>query len=170
MTVNRQVPNVHAYSNSGWKVIRRWQVGLGIVGVGLLVIGFMVLGQEVQPKRYIGILTWLIAAIIIHDGIIAPSVFGLSLLMRRFGAKLPPAVIAIVQGALVIGGIITLIVVPEIIKKSVGTLSTSILPLDYSLNLVIFYGALIIVTGVVIVGYRRMYARRQKLRPSSDQA
>lgn len=153
-----------------WKTIHRWQVALGIVGVALLIIGFVVLGQEVKPKRYIGILTWLIAAIIIHDGIIAPSVFGVSLLMRRFGARVPPAVVAIVQGALVIGGIMALIVLPEIIKKSVGTLSTSILPLNYGLNLVIFYAALVLVTGVVIAGYLRLYARRQKLRPSSDQA
>jgi hypothetical protein len=148
-------------------VTRRWQLGLILFGLALLALGIVVLVQEVNPKRYIGILTWLAGAIIIHDGIIAPTVFGSSLLMRKYGARVPSAVIAIVQGALVVGGIVTIIVVPEVLKKSIGTLSTSILPQNYLLNLVLFYGALVIITGLVIAGYLRRFTRRAKLRSSS---
>jgi hypothetical protein len=151
-------------------VTRRWRLGLVLFGLALLGLGGLVLLQEVNPKRYIGILTWFAGALIIHDGIIAPVVFGTSLIMRKVGSRVPPVVIAIVQGAIVIGGIITLIVVPEILKKWVGTLSTSILPQNYLLNLVLFYGALGAVTVVVLGGYLKMFARRQKLRSSSVQA
>jgi hypothetical protein len=145
------------------------QFGLIAFGVALLGVGVLVLFQEVSPKRYIGILTWLVAAIILHDGILAPAVFGVSLLSRRLGDRVPAVVIAIVQGALVVGGIITLIVVPEILKKSIGTLSSSILPQNYLLNLVLFYGVLAVVTAAIVVGYYRRFARRANVRSSDVQ-
>jgi len=147
---------------------RGWQIGLIAFGIALLGIGVVVLFQEVNPKRYIGILTWLVAALIIHDGIIAPAVFAVSLLSRRLSTRVPAVVIAIVQGALVVGGVVTLIVVPEILKKSIGTLSSSILPQNYLLNLFLFYGALVAVTVAIAVGYYRRFARRANVRPSLD--
>jgi hypothetical protein len=148
---------------------RRWQTGLIAFGVILLGLGVMVLFQEVNPKRYIGILTWLIAALVIHDGIIAPAVFGVSLLSRKLGERVPAVIIAVLQGALVVGGIITLIVVPEILKKSIGTLSSSILPQNYLLNLFLFYGGLVIVTAAIVAGYYRRFARRANVRSSEVQ-
>ncbi|HEY4267931.1 MAG TPA: hypothetical protein VGM94_07060 [Galbitalea sp.] len=146
--------------------IRRWQLGLILFGIALLGIGVFVLFQEVNPKRYIGILTWLVAALVIHDGIIAPAVFAVSLASRKLGRRVPQVIIAIVQGALVIGGVVTLIVVPEILKKSIGTLSSSILPQNYLLNLFLFYGVLVIATAAIVVGYYRRFARRANVRSS----
>jgi hypothetical protein len=150
--------------------VRRWRIGLLIVGILLLGLGGVVMLQEVNPKHYVGILSWFIGALIIHDGIIAPAVFGVSLAFRRAQHRVPAVVIAIVQGALVVGGIIALIVVPEILKKSIGTLSSSILPQNYALHLVIFYVVLVALTAIAIVIYLRVFASRQKLRSSSDQA
>lgn len=150
--------------------IRRWRIGLLLTGLALLGLGGLALAQEVNPKRYIGILTWFIAALIIHDGIIAPAVFGATLAFRRVQGKVPVVVIAIVQGALVVGGIVTLLVVPEILKKSIGTLSSSILPQNYALHLVLFYLVLAVLTGAAIAIYLPMFTRRQKLRSSADHA
>ncbi|MCU1514488.1 MAG: hypothetical protein JWO10_1578 [Microbacteriaceae bacterium] len=151
-------------------VVRRWQIGLLLLGLALLAVGGVVLLQEVSPKRYLGILLWFAGALIIHDGIIAPLVFLASVVMRKTAARVPAVVIAIVQGALVIGGIITLIVLPEIVKKSLGTLSSSILPQDYALHLGVFWVVLIVLAGLAVAFYLAMFARRQKLRPSADQA
>ncbi len=148
---------------------RFWQAGLIAFGLILLAIGVVVLFQEVNPKRYFGILTWLVAALIIHDGIIAPAVFGVSLLSRKLSTRVPAVVIAIVQGALVVGGVVTLIVVPEILKKSIGTLSSSILPQNYLVNLFLFYGTLAAVTAAIVFGYYRRFARRAKVRSSEVQ-
>jgi hypothetical protein len=150
--------------------VKRWRIALLLLGLSLLGLGGIVLLQEVNPKRYIGILTWFVGALIIHDGIIAPAVFGVTLLSRRLQDRVPAIVIAIVQGALVIGGLVTLIVVPEILKKSIGTLSSSILPQDYALHLGAFFVVLAALTAIAITAYRRMFARRQKLRSSADQA
>jgi hypothetical protein len=149
--------------------VRNFRIGLILFGVALLGLGAFVLTNEVNPKRYVGILTWLIGALIIHDGIVAPTVFGVTLLFRRAQRKVPPVVIAIVEGAIVIGGIITLIVVPEILKKNIGTLSSSILPQNYALHLGLFYVVLIALTGLAVGIYVRLFARRQKLRPPADQ-
>ncbi|MBC7590016.1 MAG: hypothetical protein H7226_03085, partial [Salinibacterium sp.] len=88
--------------------------------------------------------------------------------MRRAGRKIPLAVIAIVQGALVIGAIFFVIVIPAMLKKDIGSANSSILPLDYGLNLVFFYVGLAVATAVAIASYL-VFARRQKARPSSAQ-
>jgi uncharacterized membrane protein len=148
--------------------IRRWQIGLIAFGIALLIVGVVVLFMGVAPKNYVGIAIWFVGALILHDGIAAMVVFGVSVVMRRAGRRIPLPVIAIVQGALVVGAIVTAIVVPEILKKSLGTANPTILPLDYGLNLVLFYAGLAIVTAVTIVGYL-VFARRQKLRLSISQ-
>lgn len=147
---------------------RRWRVALIVVGVGLLLLGGIVLLNDVAPKRYIGILAWLAGAIIIHDGIIAPAVFGVSLAMRRAGRRIPLPVILIVQGAIVVGAIMALLVFPEIAKQAIGSANPSILPLDYTGNLIGFYIALAVSTAVAI-GIYLVVTRRQNARPSTSQ-
>jgi len=141
-------------------VQRRWQVGLIALGVAMLGIGGIVLLLDVNPLRYPGIAVWFLGALILHDGVAAMVVFGISVVMRRAGRRIPPPVITIVQGALVIGAIITAIVVPEILKKNLGTANPTILPLDYGLNLVLFYAGLAVATAVAI-GVSRVVARRR---------
>lgn len=132
--------------------VQKWQVGLIGLGVALLLVGGVVLLMDVKPERYLGIAAWFIGALIVHDGIAAMAVFGVSIIMRRAGKRIPLVVIAIVQGALVIGAIFTAIVVPEILKKAIGSANPTILPLNYGLNLLLFYAALAVVTaGAIIV-------------------
>ena len=148
---------------------RRWRVALVVLGLGLLLLGGVVLLNDVAPKRYLGIVAWFIGAIVIHDGIIAPAVFGVSVLMRRAGRRIPLPVILIVQGAIVVGAIMALLVFPEIAKKAIGSANPSILPLDYTGNLIGFYTVLALLTAVAI-GIYLAVARRQKARPSKSQA
>jgi hypothetical protein len=79
-------------------------------------------------------------------------------------------IIAIVEGALVIAGVVTLLFVPEILKKAIGTNSSSILPQNYGLHLVVFYGVMAILVAAAVVFYARLFASRQKLRHPADQA
>ncbi len=150
--------------------VRTWRIALLVVGVALLGIGGIVLMQEVNPKKYVGILAWFLGALIIHDGIIAPIVFLVTVVMRRRLQRVPAVVVAIIQGTLVIGAIVTLLVVPEIMKKAIGTLSSSILPQNYALHLAVFLGVLVALAVLAIVAYRLMFTRRQKLLSSASQA
>ncbi|MCU1424182.1 MAG: hypothetical protein JWM51_473 [Microbacteriaceae bacterium] len=151
-------------------VTRRWQTALVLIGLALLVIGGLVLLDDVNPKRYLGLGLWFAGALVIHDGLIAPLVFGVDLMMRRVGRRVPLAVLLIVQGAIVVGAIVALLVFPEIAKKNIGTANPTLLPLDYTGNLVGFYVVLAVLTAAAVAGYCWWAARRQKLRSPSSQA
>jgi len=150
-------------------VVRRWQVGLIIFGIAVLGIAGITLLNDVGPESYPGIIVWFVGALILHDGIAALAVFGVSVILRKTGKRIPFGVLAIVQGALVIGAIFAAIVLPAIIKQSIGTVNPTILPLDYGPNLGLFYAGLAVLTALAIVIYFAVLARRQKLRPSLTQ-
>ena len=150
--------------------MRRWRVGLIAGGVALLGLGGLVMLQDVAPNQYLGIVIWFAGALIVHDGIIAPIVFGASLLLRRAGKRIPFVALAILQGAVVVGAMIALLVFPQILKQAMGTANPTVLPLDYTVNLIMFYGVLAAGTAASIAVYLLVVARRQKLRPPSVQA
>jgi len=139
--------------------IRRWRVALIVLGIALLALGGVVLLTEVKPQQYVGILTWFLGALIIHDGIIAPLVVAVSLGMRRASSRVPFGVLVVIQGALVVGALVVAIVVPEILKKNIGTGNETLLPLDYATNLSIFVLALLAVTAVSIAVVLRVRAK-----------
>ncbi|MCU1528442.1 MAG: hypothetical protein JWP75_2205 [Frondihabitans sp.] len=136
--------------------------GLGIV------LGAWVLQDTVSTKQIWGLLTWLIFAVIIHDGIIAPVVVGVSIGMRRAGRRIPPAVLAIVQGAVLVGSVFTLVVVPEIIRKAKIPKNYTVLPFDYAARLAILWAVILMLTTLVVLVYLRA-TRRQKTRSSTRQ-
>jgi hypothetical protein len=139
--------------------VKAVRIGLGIVGVLVIVVGGLVLLDLVDPSKYLGLAIWFVGALIIHDGIVALGVFGVSVILRR---RLRGGTLAIIQGALVIAALFTAIVVPEILKKNIGTANPTLLPLDYGLNLAVFYGVLVVVTVVVLVVHARFGGRARR--------
>ena len=133
-------------------VVQRWQVAFIAVGVCLLLVAAGALVSEVPPTRYPGIAVWLLGALVIHDGIGAIGVAVAGILLRRV-TRIPFAVVVIVRSAAAVAVIVTVVVLPEIVKKTIGTANPSILPLDYAANLVVFYAALAVATGAVIGAY-----------------
>jgi hypothetical protein len=148
---------------------RIWRRGLVAGGLGVIAVGGLVLLLDVRPAAYLGILVWFAGAIIVHDGIIGPAVFGVAVLMRKTRRRIPIVVIAIVQVAIVVAAIMAAIVLPEAYKKQAGTANPTILPLDYLPNLGAFYAALALVTTAVVVVYLLVAASREKRRAAIDQ-
>lgn len=147
--------------------MRRWRIALVAGGLLLLAVGGLVLLLDVSPKNYLGIAVWFVGALVLHDGIAAMAVFGVQIVMRKIGrGRIPLGVLAILQAALVVGAIVTGIVVPEVLKKQIGSANPTILPLDYLGNLVVFYIGLALATAVAIAIYA--VARRQKVRPETS--
>jgi hypothetical protein len=149
--------------------VRAWRIGL--VGAGVLVIGVgtLVLLTDVAPGRYPGILAWLVAALIVHDGLLSPAVFVVTVLARRAGRVVPWGIVLLAQGALVVVALLTALVVPEILKQAIGSANPSILPLDYVRNLAGIVLGVVVVTAIGSVVYARVLSRREKDRPSTDQ-
>ena len=145
-------------------VIQRWRIGLIVVGVLILLLSAYILLTTVKPTRYIGIAEWFIAAIIIHDAIIAPFVFSVGLFMRKAGRRIPLAVLAIIQGGLVIGAIFTIVLVPEILAQKYAHLFQTLLPFDYVRNLGVLWVGTLVATAAAVIGYyvwRAVSARRR---------
>ena len=140
-------------------------------GLALLLLGAIVLFGTVNPKRYLGLAGWFILALIVHDGVISAITFGVAFGLRKGQRKqrIPGAVIAIVEGALAVISVFAIIVLPEILKKSIGTNNPTILPLDYTVNLALFWAAIVALAAVLIAVYYAVM-RRQKPRPSVTQA
>jgi hypothetical protein len=150
--------------------IRRVRIALVLFGLALMGLGGYVGWIWLSHKQYARVIEWLIGALIVHDGIIAPTVFLVTLLGRKLGNRIPAVVIALVESALAIAGIFTLLFLPEVLKKLIGTASSSILPQNYSLHLGVFYVVLAVLTAAAVGFYFRVFVRRQKLRLPTDQA
>ena len=150
--------------------MRKAQIGLIVVGVAMLMLGGVTLLNDVAPKNYVGILVWFAGAIILHDGVASLAIAGIGIAMRRLGRRFRVRLgaIIIVQGAIVLGAIMALVVFPEIIKKSIGRANPTLLPLDYGLNLAVFYAVLLLVTGAALAVYSAV-VRRQKVRALDSQ-
>ncbi|MEO8261802.1 MAG: hypothetical protein ABI566_04465 [Pseudolysinimonas sp.] len=126
-----------------------WRGALIVSGVLLLAIGGLTFLSEVKPATYLGVGAWLAGAIIVHDGIGAMAVFAATVVIRRFD-RVPFAVLAIVQAAAVVTVIVTVVVLPEIVKQAIGSANPTILPLDYVGNLVLVYVGIAVATVVAI--------------------
>ena len=126
------------------------RVALVAAGVALLLIGAVVMLRDVNPATYPGVAAWLAGAIVLHDGVAALAVFGVTVLVRRADG-IPFVVRAIVQGAAAVGVLAAVLVAPEIVKQAIGTANPSILPLDYVGNLLLFEAGLVAVTVAAVV-------------------
>lgn len=123
-------------------------IRLVLVGIGglLLAWGAFVMLDSVRPTRLPGVALWIAAAIVLHDAILAPIVFALGIALRRVGRRATGTVIAIVQGGIVVGSIVSLVAVPTIVAKNFAPANATVLPLNYGLNLGVFWLVLALVT------------------------
>ena len=141
-------------------------VAVGTLGLAL---GAYVLVDTVALRRLPGVALWIGAAIVLHDAVISPLVFGLGVLTRRAGHRLAGGIIVTVQAAIVLGSLMTLIVLPAIVAQGLGTKNPSILPLDYALNLGLFWLALAAASVLVSLWFY-LRTRRANQRPSRFQS
>ena len=148
----------------GMRVARAILIVLGAAG---LAWGAWVMFDTVRIARLPGVALWVGAAIVVHDAVIAPVLFFAGVLLRRAGRRLAGTVVAVLQGAIVLGSIMTLIVVPEIVAQTQGRApqNPTLLPLDYGRNLAAFWVVIaVLATAASVALYVR--ARRADRRPS----
>ena len=137
------------------------RIALIVIGLAGLFAGAVILVQKERPDQILGVIVWIGAAIIVHDGILSPLLLLVDVWMRRAGRRIPYAVLAIIQGGVVVGAIMSMLVLPEIYKKSIGSKNPTILPLDYGLNLALFWAAVAVLTAAACA----LYLRRTRTAP-----
>jgi hypothetical protein len=141
-------------------------VGVGILGLAL---GGYVLVDTVALRRLPGLALWIGAAIVLHDAVLAPIVFGLGVLTRRAGHRVAGSVIMTVQATIVLGSLITLIVLPMLAAQRLGAKNPTVLPLDYAANLGLFW-LILALAGAGVSFWFYLRTRRANQRPSLTQS
>ena len=99
-------------------------------------------GAPVEDLRSLAI--WLVAAVVIHDGVVSPAVLGAGWLLGR----VPPGPRRFAQAGLVVGGMLVVVAAPLIHRQGTQTPSKALLLRDYTGNLVL----LLVLVALVSVG------------------
>jgi hypothetical protein len=132
-------------------------------GILLMLIGAYQLVTTQRIDQLFGLALWMLGAIVLHDGILAPIVLFAGVLLRRTGRQLPWSVLVVIQIAVVVGSVMTLIVVPEIAGQLRGPANPTILTGEYGLRLAVMWLVLLVLAGVVSAVLIRRGARRSTM-------
>ena len=133
----------------------RWRLVLGILGVLVLLYGIVNLGIHIPRQTLAWVAVWLIAAVIIHYGLVSPVVIGVSSLLRRV---IPDRGRRYLQAALIMAVPVTAIAIPMIYRQGSQPPSKALLLQNFTANLGLLLG---VIAGLCLVGYAIRIARDQ---------
>ena len=116
--------------------MRKYRIALGVAGALLLTFGVFRLVTELDAGNLFALGLWLVAAVAIHDGLIAPITVGTGVALTF----VPSRSRRYLQGGLLVGALITVIAVPLIGRQGTQPEAKAILLRDYSANLALLLG------------------------------
>jgi hypothetical protein len=120
------------------------------LGLALMGVAGLVLLADVPPERYLGIAVWVGAAIVVHDGVVAPITVAAGLGAARALDRVGRRGIAVAQGALFVGATLTAIALPAIIASARGNANPTVLVGSYAFSLVVVWAVLIAVATAAV--------------------
>ncbi|MEU4347275.1 hypothetical protein [Streptomyces sp. NPDC023838] len=126
---------------------------VGACGVALMGLGVSLVWAQAPWD----VAVWLVGAVVLHDGLIAPLVLlvGLGVAATRPGLRGP------LRAALVTGGCLTAIALPDILRPGPFTNAT-VVPLDYVRNWLVLLGVVGVGAALVVVGKRLRAGRARR--------
>ena len=130
-----------------------WRLVFGIVGVLVLLYGIVNLGVHIPGRLLVWVAVWLIAAVIIHYGVVSPLVVAVSSLLRRL---IPDRGRRYLQAALIMAVPVTVIAIPMIYRQGSQPPSKALLLQNFTANLGLLLG---IIAALCLVGYAVRVAR-----------
>ncbi|MFI8368274.1 hypothetical protein [Streptomyces sp. NPDC085466] len=125
---------------------------LGGLGVALVGVGAWLVAAQPDPA---GVLLWLGGALVLHDGILAPLVLAVGLLLAGRADR------GVLRGALMVAGSLVLVTLPLLLRPGAPP-NPSALPLPYGRNLAL------VLAVVAAVAATRILVRRWRARPRPD--
>jgi hypothetical protein len=146
--------------------MRVWRIVLGVVGIGLGTYGISQLLTQLPPQTLMLLALWLIAALIIHDGLLSPAVVGVGAALRRY---VPDRGRRYLQFGLIMAAMVTVIAVPLIYRAHTQPPAKALLLQDFGINLTVLLAA---IGGGTLIAYAIRVARDRSLpgRLPSDEA
>ena len=122
--------------------MKAWRIILAAAGIALGAFGVFRLLTEIPTYSLVILAVWLVAALVIQDAILAPSVVGVGWLLRRY---VPDRGRRYMQVALIMSALITVIAVPMIFLRGTQPAVKALLLRNYGSNLIL----IIAVIGVI---------------------
>ncbi len=111
--------------------MRTWRITLAAGGLALIAFGLFRLVTEIRVSSLAALLGWLVAAVIVHDGLLSPLVLAVASALTR----MPPRGRRFVQAALLLGLPSTVIAIPLILRRGSQPASKALLRQDYGAHL-----------------------------------
>jgi hypothetical protein len=144
--------------------MRVWRIILAVLGVLVLLYGLVNLGIHIPTATLVWVAVWLIAAVIIHNGVVSPIVIGVSGLLRRV---VPDRGRRYLQAALITAVPVTVIALPMIYRQGSQPPSKAMLLQNFTANLGLLLG---IIAALSLVGYAIRVARDRSPAPDRPPA
>lgn len=143
--------------------MRKYRIALGVAGGLLLTFGLFRLVTKLDAGDLLVLGVWLAAAVVLHDGLVAPITVGTGVALTRA----PPRARRYLQGALLVGALITIIAIPLIWRQGTQPESKAILLRDYAANLTLLLGMTAAV-ALVLYALRVLRSPRPAGAPRED--
>ena len=116
------------------------RIGLAIAGLLLALFGVFRLLSEIPAGSLILLGIWLLAALIVHDAVVAPATVAVGWVLRRTA---PDRERGYLQSALIMIAPVALVAVPMIALRGSQPPVKALLLRDYAANLALLIGAII---------------------------
>ena len=129
------------------------RIACAVVGIGVLLYGASQLVVKVPPENLLWVAIWMVALLVVHDGILAPAVVGLGWVI---GTYVPRRGRRYLQAGLIVAAMITVVAVPLILRRGTQPAVKTLVTQDYPLHFLILLGG---VAGVLLVAYLIRVAR-----------
>lgn len=142
----------------------RTRVLIGATGVLLGLFGAFRLLTQIPGSDVLVLAGWLLGALAIHDGLLAPLVAGVGALIGRL---VPPRARAFLQAGLVVAAAVTVVALPLIHREGSQPPVKAILRQNYAGNLAALIG--LIAAGTVLLYAGRVLRDRQRERQRDRQ-
>ena len=139
--------------------MKAWRIGLAVAGIGLLLWGLYQVPGNITTHELMLLAIWLVAVVVVHDGLISPTVIGVGWLLRRC---VPDRARRFVQFALIAGALVTVIAIPLILKQGSQPASKALLLQPYGVHLAWLLG---LIAGATLLGYTVRVVRDRNARP-----
>jgi hypothetical protein len=133
--------------------VKAWRIILAASGVLVALYGMAMLILKVPAASLLWVVVWLVALVLIHDGILAPAIVALGWGLRR---SVPNRGRRFLQTALIMAAMITVIAVPMILLRGSQPPAKALLLQNYGLHWLLLLGLIGVVT---LVAYAVRVAR-----------
>jgi hypothetical protein len=130
--------------------MKAWRIILAAAGIALGAFGVFRLLTEIPTYSLVILAVWMVAALVIQDAILTPSVVGVGWLLRRY---VPDRGRRYLQVALIISALITVIAVPMIFLRGTQPAVKALLLRNYGFNLILII-AIIAVISLILYAVR----------------